>query len=60
MWKLFPLFPLVTVVNFAWALLPPLALDTVLAGALVLGLLTLWALVVAFEGVALASPGPDC
>ncbi len=63
MWKLFPLFPLVTVVNFAWALLPPLVLSTILAGTLVLELLAVWAvlaLVVAFKGVALASPEPDC
>ncbi len=62
MWKLFPLFPLATVFNFAWVLFP-LVLSAVLAGILVLELLVLgalFALVVAFEGMALVSPGPGC
>jgi hypothetical protein len=59
MWKL---FPLATALNFALELFP-LVLSAVLAGVLVLELLvlgTLLALVVAFEGVTLVSPGLGC
>jgi len=56
MWKL---FPLATVVNFAWVL-PPLVLSIILAGTLVLELLALLALVAAFRGIALANPDPGC
>ena len=62
MWKLLPPFPLATVGNLAWVLFP-LALDTVLAGILVLELVALLALlawVLAFEELALVAPRPGC